>query len=117
PKIEDIPKPGYSMSKVNFMMTISKEGELLDLTPLGDDNKNWEHMMVPYQKDRTSNIYPYFLCDKTDYVLGWSFSSKEPIIKKKNFLAFKELHHKILDSIESKQSKAILMFLDNWDNE
>ncbi|MFW6287524.1 MAG: type I-C CRISPR-associated protein Cas8c/Csd1, partial [bacterium] len=115
PDVEDIPKPGYSVAKANFIATISKEGELLDITPLGDDKKDWKEVLVPEQKKRAGrNPPPYFMCENCKFVFGWDFNKKGNKIKNEYYNSFKELHEEILSAVNNEKSIALLNFLRKW---
>lgn len=113
PEIE-IPKPGYSVAKVKFIATLSKEGELLDLTPQGEGKVDWIELIVPEQKKRARAVFPYFMSDNSKYILGWNFDPKNIEMTKDNFLACKELHEKILQDIDNDKARAILNFFEKW---
>ena len=65
----DYPKYRQSRSSVGIVLTISKDGDLLDIIPLttASTDKNRiirPDMIVPFQEPRTSGKAAYFLCDK-----------------------------------------------------
>lgn len=109
-----IPKPGYSVAKVKFIATLSRDGELLDLTPLGDGKVGWIELIVPEQKKRTSGVFPYFMSDNSKYIFGWNFDPKKRIITKDNFIKCKELHEKILQDADNDKARMILNFFQKW---
>lgn len=116
-----IPLYGYSSAKVGFALNISTNGELLDVIPLKvEANKGKKlvtrQMIVPEQTKRAVNICANFMCDNSTYVLGIDDKGK-PERSKTSFLAFKELHQKILGCANGQAAKAVLAFLDNWSPE
>ncbi len=113
----DIPKPGYSVAKVKFFATLSREGVLLDLTPLGEGKPDWIELTVPEQKKRARGLAPYFLCDNSKYVFGWDFDPQKTGVTSDYFVAFKELQEQILQDVNNDKSMAILNFLQKWNPE
>ena len=114
PNIE-IAKTGYSEAKVKFVATLSKEGELLDIIQLQEGKKDWLDIMVPEQRKRQGiKPPPYFMCDNSKYVFGWSFDSKKTELTQNNFLAFQELNEKILHKVNNPKSMGIRNYLKRW---
>lgn len=113
----DIPRRGYSEAKVSYALSLSEAGELLNLIPLKVSDFKGKKMIpqmfiVPEQKTRTSGVNPYFLCDNSQYILG--FNNKKAIEKNK-FDACKALHEKILQDTDVPEAKAVLSFFNSWD--
>jgi CRISPR-associated protein Csd1 len=114
----EIPLYGYSRAKVDFTLVISPEGELIDVISLkveGTKGKKLVSRMltVPEQKIRSSGISPNFMCDNSTYVLGIDKKGK-PSRSKEAFLAFKELHYKLLENAKGEAAKTVLAFLEKW---
>jgi len=117
-----IAKENFSSVEVNFAINLTKEGEILNFIDLRKEQEEQKgkkiikklvpkRMMVPEQKLRSGkNPPPYFLVDKSDYVLG--VNEKE--IKKDYFEAFKTFHIKLLENSEDVGAIAIINFLNNW---
>lgn len=117
----DIPLYGYCSAKVGFALIISKTGELLDVISLKIEEPDGKKLIpriliVPEQKVRSSGISPNFMCDNSTYVFGIDNKGK-PTRSKEAFMAFRDLHKKILKESLGEASKAILAFLDSWDVE
>jgi CRISPR-associated protein Csd1 len=137
-----IPRYGYSIAKVSYVLRISNDGKLnhiIDIR-LKDKKTKPKEVMVPKQDARANAIIPYFLCENAKYIFGVeSIPSKDReknlndplkiikilednggdiiVITKRSqdcFLAFKSLHHSILDSIDRIEGKYFLSFLDTW---
>lgn len=114
----DIPRRGYSDAKVSYALNLSEAGELLNLIPLKISDFKGKKMIpqmfiVPEQKSRPGKqIMPYFLCDNSQYILG--FNNKKAIEKNK-FDACKKLHEKILQDTDVPEAKAVLRFFNSWD--
>lgn len=114
----EIPLYGYSNANVGFALSISHEGELIDVIPLKVQSNNGKKLVprvltVPEQKIRSSGTCPNFMCDNSTYVLGVDNKGK-PERTKEAFTVFKALHNKVLCNATSKAAKAVLAFLDNW---
>ncbi|SKA78250.1 CRISPR-associated protein, Csd1 family [Caloramator quimbayensis] len=115
----EVPLIGYSRVKVSFALILSEEGELLDIADLREKNNkgkvvSYPYMIVPEQSGRSGTAaIPYFLCDNSQYVLGIGKDKKADAVKK--YKAFKELHLTILKDCEDPFAKAIVNFLNKWD--
>lgn len=122
PEVE-IASFGYSKIGINFALNLSGQGELLDLLPLFVSEMRGKKrvevplpMMVPQQNKRTSKIEPNFLWDQSAYVLGMSEQDKEkPSYSADRFKAFREFHRKFLADVNSQAARAVLAFLDRYD--
>jgi len=116
-KTSQIPSYGYCNAKVDYVLCISENGELVDILPLEEINDNNKYfpktLTIPERRIRT-DISANFMCDKSIYILGIDKNSN-PQRLKKAFEAFKRLHFKILSSATGRAAKAILAFLDKWD--
>lgn len=121
-----IAPPGYSVAKVNFELLISKEGDLLDIIFLKENNKTGNKtMLVPEQKTRSRGDKAYFLCDNSSYFLGLekekSKNKNDKEIKiSVNLPRYKlsyELHKSILGSVDNPAAKAIIKFFEKWSPE
>lgn len=116
-----IPEPGWSLRRVSFTIVLSENGELLDAIPSAD--KRGTEVIVPEQAKRTVAIAPNFLCDTPSYFLGIvdtkgkTERDKARAIQRASdcFKASRELHHKLLDGVDSSVARAILRFYDAWD--
>lgn len=115
-----VPEMGWSFEKVSGIIVISKKGELLEIIPYFDKDiaKGKEHvvpknLIVPIHETKTSGIKPSFLCDKIDYLLGYSNNNNE--IEKLKFLKEDEIRNKskivsLENNIKKKQEKALKAF-------
>ncbi|MCF8030859.1 MAG: type I-C CRISPR-associated protein Cas8c/Csd1 [Desulfohalobiaceae bacterium] len=117
----DVPEPGFSKENIHFELVISASGELLQvnniqLPPQKGRNLVARKMSVPKDKGRTSAIHPYFLWDKTKYVLGADGAS-EPQIHKKHFEAFRARQREVVGDTRDEGILAVLAFLDQWNPE
>lgn len=121
-----ISQPGYSIAKVNFSLSLSTSGELLDIFPLFKLEKKGRKivespilMTVPEQEKRQGNTpFPYFLCDTSEYVLGIpSINMRIPEDAIKRFEAFKDMHIGLLQKANCISSKALISFLESYSPE
>lgn len=106
-----LPKPGWSPRRVTFTLELSEYGELRNLVASSD--KRGTEIVVPEQAKRTVAVFPNFLCDTSSYLLGIDAKGK-PERSMECFEASRELHHKLLDSVDSRVARAILAFYDSW---
>ncbi|MGN8820449.1 type I-C CRISPR-associated protein Cas8c/Csd1 [Atopobiaceae bacterium HCP3S3_A4] len=109
---DEVVHPGWSSCKVAAILAIDSTGKLANVIPYED--AHGKSMMVPEQAKHSSNIKPYFLAHNSTYLLGVDKKGKP----EDAFIAFeasKELHHNILDGVESPVAQAILSFFDQWD--
>ena len=113
--------PGWNDGfKVAFGLDISDEGEILRLIDLREEQVRGKKtvvvprlMRVPAHPTRTSGTLANFLCDNSGYMLG--VDGKGRTDKALHcFTANKELHEKILSSVNHLAAQAILTFFRNW---
>lgn len=109
--------PDFSMANVSFLLVISRDGELLNLHSLKNQNARGKDMPqklpVPAQVKKSSGIVSNFLCENSSYALGTDNKGK-PKRAKECFAAFRALHHAVLDGVECDAAKAMLAFVDRW---
>ena len=110
-----IPKPGWSKSDVSFGLRLNEDGEIADVTNFRTATQRGKKsfivskkMEVPEQITRSSNVLPYFLCDKAKYLFGMNGNEKY-------FEASKKLHLNILANCNSPTATAIKKFFSNYD--
>ncbi|MBR3314909.1 MAG: type I-C CRISPR-associated protein Cas8c/Csd1 [Atopobiaceae bacterium] len=102
---------GWCARKVSFALELGDGGDLRAVMPLTDAATMYK--MVPTQVKRAVNIAANYLCDNSSYFLGVDNKGK-PERTRQCFEAAKELHHNILDGIDSSAARAILAFFDSW---
>lgn len=133
---------GFSRTGVSFALVLAPDGTLTNIVDLrsGEKLRPQEHV-VPLQKSRTSGVFPFFLCDKADYVLGIEWvgakdakarsakKMKDDLIvcenergravasrrSRESFSAFRDLHRRLLGACEDPGARALLSFLDAWE--
>lgn len=114
---EDYPKYRQSRSSVGTVLSISKEGELLDIISLADerDDKKRHVKIVPFQEPRTSGKAAYYLCDKVEYLLG--INPLQKTVTKTEFELSAALHENIIGDTCSECAEGILAFFRKWEPE
>jgi CRISPR-associated protein Csd1 len=118
-----IARHGYSVKGINFALELSYRGELLEIHPQTDGaNPNKvRQIIVPEQPRRSGNSpVPYFLCDKSAYVLGITGKDDEESevaqkFTRKCFEAFRKFNNELLSSANCDEAKAVINFLENYD--
>ena len=114
--------PGWDNAfKVSFALELDNDGALFDvvdkrqLVPRGKKEVLVPAAMtVPAHVGRTVGISANFLCDNSTYLLGIDAKGK-PERAKQCFAAAAQLHHTLLDGVDSPAARAILAFFDRWD--
>lgn len=114
--------PGWdSHFKVSYQLRIDENGTLLDLIDCREKVSRGkkevlapQEMEVPAHSTRSSGVAANFLCDNSSYMLGVDEKGK-PKRTAQCFAACAQLHHELLDNIDTPIAKAILAFFENWD--
>ena len=128
-----IAKPGWVSAKISYALCINKNGNLIEIVPLKEQDKKGKEiprsMSVPEGTKRSVNIAPQFLWDNSKYLLGINLESiitekdnetiKKSKLKKAKreqecFLAAKKLHLEFLDKAKGSYAQAIKGFFKNW---
>lgn len=117
----EIARPGWSPAKISFALSLDELGSLTQViptvipTPAGKKTVLRPRLMkLPAAVNRTVGILPNFLWDNSSYLLGADVKGK-PERSRRCFTSCKELHHRLLDEVDSVTAKAILTFLDTWE--
>lgn len=106
--------PGYSRAGCSFALVLSEKGEVKRVYDLRDKKKSILQI-VPFQKNRPGkSLLPYFLCDKSKYLLGFEYDKKlkKTIITADSFRSAKDLHLDLLSGIEDNGAKAVVNFFE-----
>ena len=118
-----LPRPGWSTVSVSWALSISAQGELLDVIPLQQEVEQGKktvlrprQMVVPEQFKRSSGVCANFLCDNAAYLLGID-SKGRPERTRECYEAAVALHRKVLAGVEGMTAMAILAFFERWDTE
>lgn len=116
-------RPGWSPSKISYALCLDETGELTYVVPMLREEQVGKKtqlrptpMELPSPVTRTVGILPNFLWDNSSYLLGTDEKGK-PERSRSCFQACGELHHKLLDNVDSPTGKAILSYFDTWQPE
>ncbi len=115
---------GWGPAKISYALCLGENGQVLQAIPTlveststgGKTVLRPQIMALPAAVIRTVGVLPNFLWDNASYILGADDKGK-PERSKACFQASRELHHRILDPIDSPVARAILAFFDTWDAE
>lgn len=118
-----IARPGWSPAKISYALCLSEDGQLESVVPmLVESEVGTKKILAPSPKilpapvKRASNILPNFLWDNSSYLLGVDEKGK-PERSRNCFRACAQLHHRLLDGVDSPTAKAMLAFFDTWQPE
>lgn len=114
--------PGWDDSfKVSYELRLNDAGQLVSVLDLRTETKMGKKtvlapraMRVPAHEKRSSGIAANFLCDNSTYLLGADEKGK-PERSADCFKACANLHHAILDGVDSPAARALLAYFDRWD--
>ncbi len=114
-------RPGWAKSKISFALEINGGGELTQTIPMKTEEPRGNKTVLvprtfalPAPKKRAVGIDPNFLWDNSSYLLGVDSKGK-PKRSQECFAACRQLHHQLLDSVDTPAAKALLAFFDRWD--
>lgn len=118
-----ISKPGWAPAKISYALCIDGNGALTQLIPqFVEEQAGKKTVLRPRKMDmpaavtRSSGILPNFLWDNSSYILGADDKGK-PARSLECFRACAQLHHRLLDDVDSPSAKALLAFFDSWQPE
>ena len=117
-----IAAPGWDGHfKVSYELRLNDAGQLVSVVDLRTSVTKGKkttiaprELRVPAHVKRASGIAANFLCDNSTYLLGADEKGK-PDRAKQCFDACAQLHHKLLDGVDSPAAKAVLAYFDHWD--
>lgn len=114
----EIAPPGFAPQKISFRIVIKLDGTLVAIEDarVKDDKGKFvpNRIEVPAHEKRTSGVKPQFLCDKAEYLLGWTLDSEKQIAAEKCFEAFKNEHLLSECEINDPAYSALCRFLEKW---
>ena len=115
--------PGWSPAKISYALCLDETGALTYVVPMLREEQIGKKcqlrptsMELPSPVTRTVGILPNFLWDNSSYLLGADEKGK-PERSRNCFRACGELHHRLLDAVDSPIAKAILAYFDTWQPE
>lgn len=141
PEEKKIPKKGWEWRKVSYELALDGDGKLVALFPLRQPvperktvqkkstkkrvgekapaKKEKKPRMIPVTRvvpmgnERSASFVPNFLCDNSDYLLGWNEGKPEEKVKEK-WKASKLLHEAVLASCKGRAATAVKKFFASW---
>ena len=118
-----ISAPGWTKVKISYALDIGLDGQLKQVIPTRQDEtvgkktvQRPQEMVLPAPVKKASNISSNFLWENSGYLLGVK-QKEDSKRSRKCFDNARELHHRLLDSVDSSIAKAILAFFDRWQPE
>lgn len=120
----EIAAPGWSSTDISFALCLNLDGEVTQIVPIMREVQVTEKRTVlkpqskilPAPVKRTTNTAANFLWDNSGYLLGVD-KNRNLERGKLCFETSAQLHHSILDGIDTPTAKAILSFFDTWQPE
>ena len=116
-----ISRPGWAPAKISYALCLDEKGSLIRVIPQFVEEQvgkktvlRPKKMELPAAVTRTVGVLPNFLWDNSSYILGADEKGK-PERSLACFRACAQLHHQLLDDVQSPAAKAILAFFDAWD--
>lgn len=116
-------RPGWGNASISYALCLNDAGELEQVISLKNEVERKKKkelvprsMSLPVAVKRSSNVASNFLWDNSTYMLGIDQKGK-PQQALQCFAACKELHHTLLDDVNSPGARAVLAFFDQWDPE
>ena len=114
-----IARPGWAKTKISYALCINENGELEQVVPLLEAAEGKKpqpqqfDLPAPVGRSSTKTV-SNFLWDHSGYLLGVD-AKRNPERSVKCFDASKQIHHLLLDDVDSLAAKSILAFFDAWD--
>lgn len=118
-----ISRPGWSKAKISYALCLDESGALTYVVPLLREEQVGKKTQLrptpielPSPVTRTVGILPNFLWDNSSYILGVDEKGK----KERSLACFRacmDLHHRLLDELDSPIAKALLAYFDTWQPE
>ena len=115
----EVPPFGYSTKGISYILSLNPDGSLagppIDIRDTSTKKPTPRSLSVPQPPKRTSGIAPFFLWDKTSYVLG--ITAGEGNRLKEEHQAFIDYHVNVLANEKDEGLLAVRTFLENWNPE
>lgn len=115
-----VPGYGYSHEGISFRIVLSASGQIVDVEDIRDTTGKSPRpsaQAVPRPVNRSVNVAPNFLWDKTAYALGVTgdSSTREPRpAGRGEHDAFKRMHLDLLAGSDDARLQALAAFLSSW---
>ncbi|NOZ95847.1 MAG: type I-C CRISPR-associated protein Cas8c/Csd1, partial [Acidobacteria bacterium] len=113
----ELPRFGWATKQISFTIVLTPDGnlfEILDSRVQQEGIHRTSSVAVPFSGQRTSGVRPYFLCDNTEYMLGFCQEDRDLAKVRERFELFRTSHLKVEDEIPSPTYKAVCRFLREW---
>jgi len=114
----EIAPPGFSPQKISFRIRIRPDGSLVQIEDARVKNERGkavpDRQEVPAHEKRTSGVKAQFLCDKPEYMLGWTSDPNKQDAAMKCFEEFKATHLARETEIGDSGYSALCRFLEKW---
>lgn len=108
-----ISAPGWMDEKVSYGIMLNREGNIVQLVSLKNENGKARIMPVPQHPGRTSGVLPFFLWDNGTYLLGLDGAGK-PEKARERFEASRKLHLDLLKEVDTEAAQAVKKFFLTW---
>ena len=116
----EIAAPGWSPAKISFALCLDADGRLTQVIPTMQETLigkktvlRPQSITLPAACKKASSIKSNFLWENSGYLLGIK-QGEEVSRSQRCFDAAADLHHTILDGVDSPVARAILAFFDCW---
>lgn len=116
----EIAAPGWSPAKISFALCLDADGRLTQVIPTMQETMigkktvlRPQSITLPAACKKASSIKSNFLWENSGYLLGIK-QGEEVSRSQRCFDAAADLHHTILDGVDSPVARAILAFFDCW---
>lgn len=118
-----IAKPGWGLAKISYALNLDKEGRLLDVIPLKEEQQRGKktvevpkNILLPEAVKRSSGVAAQFLWDNSSYILGMDNKGK-PERTKQCFEACRDRHLQVLENAGSAAATAVKKYFACWNCE
>ena len=119
----DIARRGWGKAAISYALCLSEDGRLTEAVPMFVEEQAGKKtvlrprkMELPAAITRSSGVQPNFLWDNSSYILGVDAKGK-PERSRKCFESCAQLHHQLLDDVDTAASRAVRAFFDAWQPE
>ena len=121
----DIARRGWSNASISYALCLSEDGSLSQVVPLHVEEQVGKKKGLRPRKmelparvtGRTGLSTPAnFLWDNSSYLMGVD-GKGDPKRSRKCFEACAELHHQLLDDVDTAAARAVLAYFDKWQPE
>lgn len=116
----EIAAPGWSPAKISFALCLDADGRLTQVIPTMQETLigkktvlRPQSITLPAAAKKTSGVSSNFLWENSGYLLGIK-QGEAASRSQRCFDAAADLHHTILDGVDSPVARAILAFFDCW---